>query len=98
MKTTYLIAGDNLMDDAHLEDKLDELVKEFGESAEPQHQKLAALAQQAQENRTKLEKGLNRLQESLDYLRVCIKYQLFDLEATRRENEYLRKLLEDNES
>jgi hypothetical protein len=29
-------------------------------------------------------------------LRVCIKYQAFDLEATRRENTYLRKLLEDN--
>jgi len=32
----------------------------------------------------------------LDYLRVCIKYQSFDLEATRRENTYLRKLLEDS--
>jgi hypothetical protein len=86
------------MDEAHIEDKLNELVKEFGESTEPQHQKLAELAQQAQENRKKLETSINRLQESLDYLRVCIKYQLFDLEATRRENEYLRKLLEDNGS
>jgi len=32
----------------------------------------------------------------LDYLRVCIKYQTFDLEATRRENQYLRKLLEES--
>jgi len=32
----------------------------------------------------------------LDYLRVCIKYQAFDLEATRRENAYLRKLLEES--
>ena len=84
------------MDDAHIEDKLNELVKEFGESTEPQHQKLAELAQQAQENRKKLENSITRLQESLDYLRVCIKYQIFDLEATRRENEYLRKLLDDN--
>ncbi|MCK4294047.1 MAG: hypothetical protein KAY65_12680 [Planctomycetes bacterium] len=28
--------------------------------------------------------------------RFCIKYQLFDLEATRRENTYLRKLLEED--
>ena len=34
------------------------------------------------------------LQESLDYLRLSIKYLVFDLEATRRENQYLRKLLE----
>jgi len=32
------------------------------------------------------------LQELLDYLKVAIKYTLFDLEATRRENE---KLLND---
>jgi hypothetical protein len=86
------------MDESNLEDKLNELVKEFGETANPQHRKLAKLAQQAQANRKKLEKSINSLQESLDYLRVCIKYQVFDLEATRRENEYLRKLLEENNS
>ncbi len=84
------------MDEANLEDKLNELVKEFGENVDPQHRKLAQLAQQAKDNRKKLEKSINSLQESLDYLRVCIKYQVFDLEATRRENQYLRKLLEDN--
>jgi len=86
------------MDDANLEDKLNELVKEFGEAGEPQHRKLASLAKAAQANHKKLEKSINSLQESLDYLRVCIKYQLFDLEATRRENAYLRKLLEENNS
>ena len=84
------------MDETNLEDKLNELVKEFGEAVDPQHRKLSNLAKQAQANRQKLEKSINSLQESLDYLRVCIKYQLFDLEATRRENAYLRKLLEDN--
>ena len=63
----------------------------------PQHKKLAKLAQQAQANRKKLEKSIGSLQESLDYLRVCVKYQVFDLEATRRENEYLRKLLEEDQ-
>jgi hypothetical protein len=84
------------MDEANLEDKLNELVKEFGENVDPQQRKLAQLAQKAKDNRKKLEKSINSLQESLDYLRVCIKYQVFDLEATRRENQYLRKLLEDN--
>ncbi len=84
------------MDETNLENKLNELVKEFGETADPQHKKLALLAKQAQANRKKLEKSINSLQESLDYLRVCIKYQVFDLEATRRENQYLRKLLEDD--
>ena len=84
------------MDETNLEDKLNELVKEFGEGADPQNRKLAKLAKQAQANRKKLESSINSLQESLDYLRVCIKYQVFDLEATRRENQYLRKLLEES--
>ena len=48
------------------------------------------------DSRKRLEDSVNNLQESLDYLRICIKYQLFDLEATRRENKYLRKMLEEN--
>ncbi|PIR71994.1 MAG: hypothetical protein COU42_02925 [Candidatus Nealsonbacteria bacterium CG10_big_fil_rev_8_21_14_0_10_36_24] len=35
----------------------------------------------------------DKLQELLDYFRVCVKYQAFDLEATRRENEVLRELI-----
>ena len=86
------------MDETNLEDKLNELVKEFGDGADPQHRKLVQLAKEAQANRKKLEKSINSLQESLDYLRICIKYQLFDLEATRRENQYLRKLLEERDT
>ena len=84
------------MDEARLEDELKELVKEFGGAVDPQYRKLAMLAKQASENHEQLERSVNNLQESLDYLRICIKYQLFDLEATRRENEYLRKILGEN--
>lgn len=34
------------------------------------------------------------LEEILDYLRLQVKYVVFDLEATRRENGYLRRMLE----
>ena len=81
--------------DGELEGKVNDLVKEFGPLADSQQRKLIVLAQKAQENHKKLEKSVNSLQESLDYLRMCIKYQLFDLEATRRENRYLRNLLEE---
>ena len=37
---------------------------------------------------------IGELQESLDYLRLSVKYLVFDLEATRRENKYLRSLIE----
>ena len=41
---------------------------------------------------------LDVLQESIDFLRLSIKYILFDLEATRRENQYLRKMLEETDA
>jgi hypothetical protein len=84
------------MDEASLEGALNELVKQFGESTDPNHKRLADLAKQAEANRKELQKSIDTLQELLDYLRVCIKYQAFDLEATRRENAYLRKLLEES--
>lgn len=87
----------NAMKETSLEDKLNELVKEFGGMAEPQHRKLAMLAKQARDCHKQLKKSVDTLQESMDYLRICIKYQLFDLEATRRENKYLRKLLEEKD-
>ncbi len=86
-----------LMDQARLEDKLKELVNEFGGMDSRHYKKLASLAQQAKDSRKRLQKSVDNLQESLDYLRICIKYQLFDLEATRRENKYLRKLLEEKD-
>jgi ATP phosphoribosyltransferase regulatory subunit HisZ len=83
------------MDEAKFENKLNELVKEFGANSNPQTEKLADLAKQARESHDQLKKSINNLQEVLDYLRVCIKYQAFDLEATRRENTYLKKILEE---
>ena len=44
------------MDEAQLEDKLKELVKEFGGAADSQYKKLAMLTQQTGENQKKLEK------------------------------------------
>ena len=85
-------------DEATLEGRLNELVKEVGGSMNPQQRKVVMLAKQAQENQKKLQKSISSLQASLDYLRVCIKYHLFDLEATRRENAYLKKLLEEGGS
>jgi hypothetical protein len=84
------------MDEAKFENKLNDLVKEFGQNSNPQTQKLADLAKQARKSHDQLKKSITNLQEVLDYLRVCIKYQAFDLEATRRENTYLKKLIDEN--
>jgi len=38
--------------------------------------------------------GGSSLEGALEILRLQVKYLLFDLEATRRENRYLRRMLE----
>ncbi len=84
------------MDEASLEGALNELVRQFGDNAGLKQTKPSNPARQAETSRKQLEKSISTLQELVDYLRVCIKYQAFDLEATRRENSYLKKLLEEN--
>ena len=81
------------MNQEMLQDRLNELASQFaGNNSKTKQRKILSLADKADDK--KLRKNISDLQELLDYLRICIKYQKFDLEATRRENEYLRKLLE----
>jgi len=77
-----------------LSDQVDDLIKKLENSDDPQDNGLAEKAKKMRVNQKEFEKSITNLQESLDYLRICVKYQVFDLEATRRENEYLRRLLE----
>ena len=58
---------------------------------------LASLAERVKNNHRQLKASLERLQSSLDNLRLVTKYRVFDLEATRRENARLKKLLERGE-
>ena len=48
----------------------------------------------ARGQRDRIQAAIGELQDSLDYLRLSVKYLVFDLEATRRENAYLRRLVE----
>lgn len=83
------------MDETFFENKLNELVKEIGSIPTSEQKKVIMLARKSHETHKKLNNSISNLQESLDYLRVSVKYLLFDLEATRRENVYLKKLLGD---
>lgn len=82
------------MDEMTFQNKLAELMGEISTLPKAEREKLTALAAKTQERHERLRKTVSDLQESLDYLRLSIKYLVFDLEATRRENAYLRKLLE----
>ena len=82
------------MDEATFQSKLAELMNEISTLPKSERDKLSSLAAQTHQRQKKLHKTVTDLQESLDYLRVAIKYLVFDVEATRRENHYLRQMLE----
>lgn len=86
------------MDEKLFQIKLGELMNEISTLPKAEREKLTAMAVKTQERHEQLRKTVHDLQESLDYLRLAIKYLVFDLEATRRENRYLRKMLEQNQA
>jgi hypothetical protein len=82
------------MNESDFQAKLGDLISQIGQLPESERGPLEQLALETQNRHDKMKKTIADLQESLDYLRLSIKYLVFDLEATRRENAYLRKLLE----
>ena len=82
------------MNESEFQSKLAELMGEITTLPSAERKKLEKLADETRQRHERLRQTVSSLQESLDYLRLSIKYLVFDLEATRRENQYLRKLLE----
>ncbi|MFH1746252.1 MAG: hypothetical protein ABIG44_04335 [Planctomycetota bacterium] len=82
------------MDEATFQKKLAELVAQIESLPRGERERLRDLAAETKQRHEDIKKSVHSLQESIDFLRVGIKYMLFDLEATRRENSYLRKMLE----
>jgi len=87
------------MNEATFQRKLAELIAEIATVGTAEDKdRLMAIAEQTRERHRQLKETVAGLQESLDFVRLSIKYLLFDLEATRRENATLRKMLEDGPS
>ena len=84
------------MDETTFQTKLAELMGEISTLPASEREKIEVLAKETQERHQQLRQSINSLQESLDWLRLSVKYLVFDLEATRRENAYLRQMLESN--
>lgn len=82
------------MNEQEFQTKLGDLIQQIGKLPEQERGPLEQVATETRIRHDKVKKTISDLQESLDYLRLSIKYLVFDLEATRRENQYLRKLLD----
>lgn len=82
------------MNEQDFHQKLGDLLEQINTLPEPERSQVQALADETRSRHDRMRKTISDLQESLDYLRLSVKYLVFDLEATRRENQYLRKLLD----
>ena len=82
------------MTENEFQSRLATLLGQIDTLPEDQRPKLAKLAAETQGRHQRMKKTIAELQESLDHLRLSVKYLVFDLEATRRENKYLRNMLE----
>ena len=82
------------MDNADFREKLFELMKDIDGVTTPNQDKIVRLTKKTKKGHDVLQQKLGNLQQSLDSLRLGLKYLIFDLEATRRENNELRKRLD----
>ena len=81
------------LDEEPFRDALSMLLERV-ESLPPEERlRLKGAADATRRRHEQLRETVQRLQETLDTLRVSIKYLVFDVEATRRENDYLKKML-----
>ncbi len=86
------------MSEQEFQQRLGELMGQINELPEPQRESLEKLAEETKTRHGQMRDTIGALQESLDYLRLSVKYLVFDLEATRRENQTLRNLIEQQSS
>ncbi|TVS08542.1 MAG: transcriptional regulator [Phycisphaerales bacterium] len=82
------------MNEREFQERLGELISQIGDLPEGERERLESLAEETKSRHEKMKTTIAGLQESLDYLRLSVKYLVFDLEATRRENQYLRNVLD----
>jgi predicted nucleic acid-binding Zn-ribbon protein len=82
-----------MQQDHEFQNKLGELATQIDRLPTQERDRLQKLLDETKQRHSRLRGMVSQLQESLDHLRLSVKYLVFDLEATRRENAYLRKML-----
>lgn len=78
--------------------QIKELIREIVDSQKDKQEKQEkpeTLVNSTQQRRLDIKKNADKVTQSLDNLRICIKYILFDLEATRRERDRVKAMLSD---
>ena len=82
------------MDETSFQEKMNHILERIRDLPAAQAPDATMAAEDVEARRVRVQHSMGELQEALDYLRLSVKYLVFDLEATRRENEYLRGLVD----
>lgn len=85
------------MDEQTFNRRLRALIEEISVLPEVEQRRLFPLVEKTKEQRNNLLIAVSNFQQSLDALRLLIKYLVFDLEATRRERDELKAMLLDED-
>ena len=81
------------MDDAMLREKVGQLLSEVHQVPGAESAEGADLAVGVESGTPGMRQEMSAIEENLDHVRLAIKYLMFDLEATMRENRLLREML-----
>ena len=82
------------MDEQTFQEKLTHLLDRISDLPPEQQACMEQVVESTRGRRDRINDAVTEMRESLDFLRLSVKYLVFDHEATRRENTYLRRLLD----
>lgn len=83
------------MKEEDVHSKIRDLIREIAKLPEDQRKALEPVGKAMEQKHIDMKNSVDKVNDSLTDLRICLKYILFDLEATRRERDDLRRILED---
>jgi len=81
------------VDEAALRVKVGQLLSEVQRTPGPGQAKDAPPRGPAGASASAMKREMANLEDNLDHVRLAVKYLVFDLEATKRENQLLRDML-----
>ena len=81
------------MNEEVLRAKVGQLLSEVGRAPLPERPQGEGIQLPVSRSDTAMRREMAALEDNLDHVRLAIKYLVFDLEATKRENHLLRELL-----
>ncbi len=81
------------MDEKELNNRLRDLIGEIAKLPKKDQKNLKPLIEETKRRQKEIKEDADKIHKSIEDLRICISYILFDLEATRRERDNLIKIL-----